>query len=97
MLILTVGLADFQTYHFNPANLSQYIVIIGANKFALIYPMLLDGIVIRHLLEFSKMYGFADKKHSKNNNFLIKSKSRCVVAIRYINYKNNQTPKVFKD
>ena len=43
---IQMGLADFQTYHFNPANLSQYIVIIGVNKFALIYQILLDGIVI---------------------------------------------------
>ena len=39
------------------------------------------------------MCGFADKKHSKNSNILIKSKSICIAAIRYINYKNNQTPK----
>jgi len=40
------GLAVFSTYRYNPSNLSQYIVIIGVNKFALIYQMLLDGIVV---------------------------------------------------
>ena len=40
------GLTEYRTYHYNPDNLSQYIVIIGVNKFALIYQMLLDGIVM---------------------------------------------------
>lgn|GEM_PF-2780004 len=40
------GLAVFSTHRYNPSNISQYIVIIGVNKFALIYQMLLDGIVL---------------------------------------------------
>jgi len=45
-LELDNGLTEYRTYRYNPANLSQYIVIIGVNKFALIYQMLLDGIVM---------------------------------------------------
>jgi len=40
------GLTEYRTYRYNPANMSQYMVIIGVNKFALIYQMLLDGIVM---------------------------------------------------
>ncbi|MFA4955990.1 MAG: cache domain-containing protein [Candidatus Methanoperedens sp.] len=46
LLNINTGLAVFRTYHYNPSNLSQYIVIIGVNKFALFYQMLLDGIVM---------------------------------------------------
>lgn len=46
LLNINTGLAVFRTYHYNPSNPSQYIVIIGLNKFALIYQMLLDGIVM---------------------------------------------------
>lgn len=46
LLDINTGLANFRTYRYNPSNLSQYIVIIGINKFALIYQILLDGIVI---------------------------------------------------
>lgn len=45
-LAIDDGLTEYRTYRYNPANLSQYIVIVGVNKFALIYQMLLDGIVI---------------------------------------------------
>jgi len=45
LLSIDKGLTEYSTYHYNPSNLSQYIVIIGVNKFALIYQLLLDGIV----------------------------------------------------
>lgn len=46
LMNINTGLAVFRTYHYNSSNLSQYIVIIGVNKFALFYQMLLDGIVM---------------------------------------------------